>query len=279
MQAKQIQEHLRLQVHSHRPGFKTVGLHQGQLNLDPILNIDLFQMSQPVFPPHPHAGFSAVTYVLPESPGSFQNRDSLGDQSLIAPGSIHWTQAGSGVMHEEIPTAPGVEIWGFQIFVNLDPVAQLNPPKMLHADRSEIPVLDFEAGKIRVVAGSYQGQSSALGTLDTPVDFLDIEVYPQQTLRLSLEQPYAYFAFGISGTGSLAGQAFGAHQVATLSRTGDELLLSAQHEGLRVLIGGGQPLQQKVYWDGPFAMSTPEATLKAKQRYFQGEFGQLSASF
>jgi redox-sensitive bicupin YhaK (pirin superfamily) len=279
MQAKQIQAHLQLQTHTHSSGFRSAGLNHRQLNLDPILNIDLFHMSQPTFPPHPHAGFSAVTYLLPESLGSFQNRDSLGDQSLILPGSVHWTQAGSGVMHEEIPTVPGVDAWGFQIFVNLNPDAQLKPPKIFHADPAEIPILEYETGKVRVIAGSFQGRASHLNQLDTPVDFLDVQVDPHQTLLLPLEHPYAYFAFGIAGTGSLAEREFGAHQVATLSRDGDGVILRAQAEGLRLLIGGGEPLQQAVYWDGPFAMSRQDDTQKARQRFIKGDMGRLSPSF
>lgn len=279
MQAKSVQKHMILQTHHHTPGFQSVGLNQRQLNLDPILNIDLFHMSQPTFPPHPHAGFSAVTYILPESQGAFQNRDSRGDQSLILPGGIHWTQAGSGVMHEEVPTVPGVDVWGFQIFVNLHSDDQLKPPQMFHSAPTEIPLLASESGTVRIVTGSYQGQAAHIQGLHTPVDLLDVQVYPGQRLVLSLEHPYAYFVFGIAGAGQVAEQAFAAQQVMTLSPEGSTLLLSAQEEGLRLLLGGGAPLQQAVHWDGPFAMSTRDRTLQARQRFLSGEMGQLLPSF
>jgi len=76
-------------------------------------------MRAPIFPPHPHTGFSAVTYMFEDSAGSFQNRDSLGDRALIHPGDLHWTQAGSGLMYEEVPSLPGTLCHGAQIFVNL----------------------------------------------------------------------------------------------------------------------------------------------------------------
>jgi redox-sensitive bicupin YhaK (pirin superfamily) len=61
------------------PGFSVAGLRpDASLTLDPFLSIDAFHMSQATFPPHPHAGFSAVTYMLPESPGAFTNRGSRG---------------------------------------------------------------------------------------------------------------------------------------------------------------------------------------------------------
>jgi redox-sensitive bicupin YhaK (pirin superfamily) len=33
-------------------------------DLDPVIGIDQFSMRGPVFVPHPHAGFSAVTYLF-----------------------------------------------------------------------------------------------------------------------------------------------------------------------------------------------------------------------
>jgi redox-sensitive bicupin YhaK (pirin superfamily) len=37
--------------------------------MDPFLGIDSYVMPQPFFPPHPHAGMSAVTLMLPEADG------------------------------------------------------------------------------------------------------------------------------------------------------------------------------------------------------------------
>ncbi|MFB2920991.1 MULTISPECIES: pirin family protein [Aerosakkonema] len=104
---------------SHRNGFSDYNLHdQLGVSLDPFLNLVDFHMSQPTFKPHPHAGFSAVTYMFEDSEGAFINRDSLGDRSRIAPGDLHWTQAGSGMLHEEVPERAGVDCHGLQMFVN-----------------------------------------------------------------------------------------------------------------------------------------------------------------
>ncbi|MFI8949662.1 pirin family protein [Streptomyces sp. NPDC053750] len=50
----------------------------------------------------PHAGFSAATYMFDDSSTRLHNRDSLGDTSLIEPGGLHWTVAGSGIVHDEV---------------------------------------------------------------------------------------------------------------------------------------------------------------------------------
>lgn len=56
--------------------FSGFGLRDPKLHvaIDPFLSVDYFRMSAPTFPPHPHAGFSAVTYLfyplIPRPPSS-----------------------------------------------------------------------------------------------------------------------------------------------------------------------------------------------------------------
>jgi len=122
-----------------RPGFDAARILQRDIEFDPYVQVDHFWMSRATFPPHPHAGFSAITLLFEDSEGkfkrslrwaqilmcyriaigSFTNRDSLGTNMLIHPGDTHWTVAGKGVVHEEIPVKEGVPSHGLQIFCNL----------------------------------------------------------------------------------------------------------------------------------------------------------------
>ena len=54
----------------------------------PVLVLDHFRIDAPVFGPHPHAGFSAVSYVLEDSPGALRSRDTPAMTSS-------WVRAGS----------------------------------------------------------------------------------------------------------------------------------------------------------------------------------------
>lgn len=100
--------------------FRAYGLHGSDPALtDPFLGIDHAWMSAPTFPPHPHAGFSAVTYLFLDSETGIANRDSLGNSTPIEPGGLHWTAAGRGVVHEENPAVLGSTAHLLQIFANL----------------------------------------------------------------------------------------------------------------------------------------------------------------
>ncbi|WP_174273605.1 pirin family protein [Sphingomonas bacterium] len=145
---------------------------------DPFLNVDHFRMTGPTFPPHPHAGFSAVTYVLPESVNGMRNRDSRGDRSLIPPGGLHWTAAGSGIVHEEVPDRPGIVTEGMQIFIR-QPVAQEEAPAVIHhVEADQIPTAALpEGGWMRLLAGSFE---TLVAPFEAPsaLVLLDLELAP-----------------------------------------------------------------------------------------------------
>lgn len=96
-------------------GLKGVDIMARDYPIEPFLVFTEYLMDAPVFGPHPHAGVSVMTYMLPDSKESFINRDSFGDFSEIEPGGLHITQAGKGIQHDEFPKVMGVETHGFQI--------------------------------------------------------------------------------------------------------------------------------------------------------------------
>lgn len=87
-------------------------------HIDPFLVISYFRMTGPVFPPHPHAGFSVATDIFPESRIGFWNRGSLGTENLIPPGALYRTVTGRGVLHEETMAHLGLAAAGFHIRIN-----------------------------------------------------------------------------------------------------------------------------------------------------------------
>lgn len=75
--------------------------------LDPFLMLDEFG---PIdhkpgeakgAPFHPHRGFQTVSYILE---GELQHTDSLGNHGILKSGDVQWMTAGSGVIHDEVPT-------------------------------------------------------------------------------------------------------------------------------------------------------------------------------
>lgn len=250
-------------------------------HMDPFLAFDHFEMAQPFFPPHPHAGFSAVTYIFPESPNGFCNRDTLGARVTIDPGDVHWTAAGRGLMHEEVPIKRGIVCHGLQIFVNLHSSKKWMAPQILHADAHEIPRVSAGGAEVRVIAGSHDGTLAALRP-PTDVTLLDIVLGPGAVFLHHPEAGETRFVYVIDGIVE-AGPEHGAKRLAKgdaagLSATGDEVRLRTG-SGAHVVVAGGRPLREPVVFDGPFCMNTRQDIARAFDDFQAGKMGRLQASF
>jgi redox-sensitive bicupin YhaK (pirin superfamily) len=262
---------------------EVAGLRGGHPWMDPFLTIDHFVMREPSIRPHPHAGFSAVTVMFEDSPGSFTNRDSLGTVTTIEPGGVHWTQAGSGIVHEEVPSRPPAAGHGAQIFVDLPSALEESPPNLHHLEPSQVPVVDLAGGQVRVITGGFGGVESPLRP-DRDVALLDVTLLPGSSITVPAPADRSAFVLAIRGNGRVgpAGEEEALppdHAVGFADGDGNVVRIVAGDDGLQFLFGGGSPLRQPTHWVGGVAMSTPERAVAAARRFQAGEMGHLDPSF
>jgi redox-sensitive bicupin YhaK (pirin superfamily) len=251
------------------------------LLMDPFLAIDSFHMAQPFFRPHPHAGFNAVTYMLPDSPGGFVNRDSLGHRDLIGPGTLHWTAAGSGMMHEEVPWERGLTATGLQIFVNLAAVDKMRRPEALHLDSGDVPVVLHDGSSTLVVAGAHDGTRSPLRP-PTDVTILHVTLEPGATWNHSAQSGHTRFLVALGGTVTVEpeGTEIEPDGSGFWSTEGETIAVSNHSNAAsRFVVAGGSPLDEPVVFHGPFCMNTTAQIDDAVRRYHSGAMGHLDASF
>ena len=245
------------------------------VDLDPFLNNDLFHMSGPVFAPHPHAGFSAVTYLLDDSTSPMHNLDSLGDDGLIQPGGVHWTVAGSGIVHNEYVEHPGRMAHGAQIFVGLPVDSEEVAPSSTRFTPQELPVIAIaEGSRIRVVAGQLMGQTSPV---DEPagVQLYDVTLRPNERLELPFDPAFRGFFMTVDG----AAQVSLDEQHLDLGPTGlvvfepgdGSIAVTASAIGVRLLVGAGQPIRTPGQWNGGFHFTSRSRLAAAVERYQRGE--------
>lgn len=272
-----------LRLGSHGRGFTDYTLSPDSgLAIDPFLVLSDFQMPQPFFPPHPHAGFSVMTYMFPDSPGAFINRDSLGDHSRIEPGALHWTQAARGIQHEEVPEVPGQGCHGLQMWVNLAAQHKHADPGAAHVDAADIPEQRPAPGvRLRVVAGS-SGEARARYETLTEFTLLDVYLEPGATLLHRLPAGDNAFLMAIDGAGAVVGPAgptaVGEHTVALFDHEGEQLRVRAGDRPFHCLLAHGRPLGEPVVFGGPFVMNTHGQIAAARERFARGEMGRLEPS-
>jgi redox-sensitive bicupin YhaK (pirin superfamily) len=243
----------------------------------PIVMLDDFRATISPFPPHPHAGFSAVTYVFPDSPGGLRSRTSRGDDLVVGPGGIVWTEAGRGIIHEERPSERGRALHGAQIFVNLHARNKLAEPRVYGLRSDQIP-LWRESGRdrVRVIAGAFAEARSPLALLE-PFSFLDIDLQS----RITLDLPYAHNAlfYALEGTAEIrAGEEtrrISSKEVLAARSGGGSLSMEAIH-GAKVLFLSGADPRERTVIRGPFIMNNNSQIADSIARYETGAMGHLS---
>lgn len=196
-----------IQRANHGSHFRAYGLRGLAAMINPFLGVDHAWMSAPTFPPHPHAGFSAVSYVFLDSETGIDNRDSLGTLNLIRPGGLHWATAGSGIVHEEVPAEAGKTVHSLQIFVNLARERQNIAPFALTVEPEDVPVVQLPGAKVRVPVGSFNDARSPL-LPPTEVTMLDISLEEGAELAVPVAAGHCAFVMPIFGMVAVDGQRF-----------------------------------------------------------------------
>jgi redox-sensitive bicupin YhaK (pirin superfamily) len=255
--------------------------------LSPFLLLDYAGPAQ--FPPaqqprgvgvHPHRGFETVSIVYE---GEVAHRDSTGAGGTIGPGDVQWMTAASGILHEEFHspdfTRRGGPLEMVQLWVNLPARSKMQPPgyqNILDADIPSVPLPDG-AGRVRVIAGNYQGHTGPART-HTPMDVWDLRLNAGQRTRLPLVNGHTAALVVLRGRVRVNGGAEASDaQLVQLGREGEALDIEASTDAVLLFLGG-EPIGEPVVGHGPFVMNTREEIIQAFHDFQNGRFGQMAAS-
>lgn len=267
------------------PGFLVARLSESMFGLgglDPFIAGDEFVMGEPTFPPHPHAGFSAVTWMFEDGDGAFTNRDTFSPGPVqIEPGALHWTAAGRGMLHEEVPTVPGRAAHGIQLFVDLPRALKQAPPRALHAARSDVQVAGADGARVRVVLGAHGAVRSPLAP-PTPVTLLDVALDRGARVVHRAPADENVLVWVRRGAARVNGVDVAAHHAARLApgaSPADVVALEGVDARTELAVLHGRPLGQPLLAHGPFVGSSPEELRGYVERYQRGEMGRLAPSF
>jgi redox-sensitive bicupin YhaK (pirin superfamily) len=262
---------------------------------DPFLLLDEFHSEKREeyskgFPWHPHRGIETITYVLK---GEIKHEDSLGNRGMIRAGDLQWMTAGSGIIHQEMPSGDenGV-LWGFQLWANLPASHKMMKPRYREIKSGRVPELFMEKGlKVRIICGEVNGVEGPVQEIATDPEYLDITVPPEEKFFHITTQGHTVFAYVIEGTGYFDRErdpaAFEVEgeryirpgrdctigpETLVLYGDGDSIEVTAGNKGVRFLLISGKPIREPVAWYGPIVMNTKEELKIAFEEYRQGSF-------
>lgn len=220
--------------------------------------------------PHPHIGLSTVTYLFE---GEGLHRDSLGTVQRILPGEVNWMTAGAGIVHSErMYPGPSGRLFGVQIWVALPRHLEESEPSFQHYAADAVPVLPLEGATVRVIAGSLFGASSQVRT-SSPLFYADAQLPAGSQLHLAPEYPERA-AYVLEGRVTIGSQPLRAGEIGFLTG-GTNALLHAE-ETSRVLLLGGEPLDEPRYISWNFVSSSQERLRQAEDHWRQQRFPRIA---
>jgi len=256
---------------------KSLDLQLFGKSASPVVICDDFRVRGRPFGPHPHAGFSTITYVLEDSPGELRSRDSLGNDLVVGPGGIVWTEAGSGMMHEESSADPGRELHGLQIFVNLSSKRKFTEPRVLRLDRGGVPQWRSDAGdSVQVVVGGYDGVLSPLVPAES-FTLLDVKLRRKVTFEVGNDHNALVYVL----TGAVVIHSDGREQNVQAEHAvafhggGRVVVFPASHPAQFLLLSGPE-IREPVLMHGPFIMNDLAQINAAFARFRAGKMGHLA---
>jgi len=242
---------------------------------------------------HPHRGFETVTIAFQ---GEVEHHDSTGKKGIIKPGDVQWMTAGRGIIHQEYHskefTRQGGTFEMCQLWVNLPKRNKMVRPGYQAIESDKIPVVNLplnaedgteSLGQARIIAGNLDSTKGAAKTF-SPVQMWDVSL---PNAGSEVEFPFAadhncmvFVRRGsvevLSGEGEdLESSTLGPQDLALMRKDGSDLLkLRVVEPDSKVIIMGGEPLNEPIANRGPFVMNTQQQLNEAMMDYRNGKMGR-----
>jgi redox-sensitive bicupin YhaK (pirin superfamily) len=226
--------------------------------------------------PHPHIGLATVTYLFN---GELLHRDSLGTVQAIRPGEVNWMTAGSGIAHSErTPQEMRVansDLFGIQSWVALPLNEEERTPAFAHHDAGELPVVEGEGKRVRLIAGALYGARSPVQML-SEMFYADVELDGGARLPLPAEHEERA-AYVVQGSVALEGDGgtFEAGQLLVFKPGAEVTLAATESSPARLMLLGGEPMdgRRHIWWN--FVSSSSERIEQAKEDWKAGRFAPV----
>jgi redox-sensitive bicupin YhaK (pirin superfamily) len=227
--------------------------------------------------PHPHRGFSPVTFIFK---GGVHHRDSRGNDSTIYEGGAQWMNAGMGMIHSERPPKDIHEIGGrqeiIQLWINTPSKNKMDQPRYIPLSKAEAPSATSEDGK--VIASVFSGEIvGVMGPIPSQAIVNSATLTFEKDGEISIPLPADHNALIYLLDGQLQVEGFGLVDelnIVHFKNDGDGISLKATQD-TRVLLLSGQPLNEDVVSYGPFVMNTQTEIMEAMRDYQMGKMGVL----
>ena len=227
--------------------------------------------------PHPHRGFTPVTFVIE---GEVHHRDSRGNNQIAKKGEVQWMHAGAGIIHSERPSQNLVEQNGtqeiIQLWINSPSDKKMKQPKYQYVQEENIPFF-FSDDKLihnKLIAGNFHGLK---GEIETESDLIVLwcKAKFEGTETINITNDFNAMLYLISGELRITGYGMVEKESLIIFENNSETFEITAKSDAEFLILSGEPINEKVVQQGPYVMNSETQILEAMRDYQMGKMGVL----
>lgn len=250
-------------------------LHHAELKVP-----EHIQVLQSGVGPHPHRGFSPVSFIFQ---GGVHHRDSRGNDNVVYAGGTQWMNAGMGMIHSERPPAD-IQLHGgvqelIQLWVNTPAKHKMDIPSYQPLTKEDTPTIISADGltQINIIAGQLEAVKGPIHTLSA-VNTFTVNMKKGAKYFFDIPLSHNAFIYLMQGQISVTGNSVIEEKyVASFQLDGDGFELEALAD-THLFIGTGEPLNEPVASHGPFVMNNQTEIMEAIRDYQMGKMGVLIES-
>lgn len=237
---------------------REIGYHDTK-EFDPFLMLDAFDSTNPSdyvkgFPWHPHRGIETITYLID---GTIEHGDSMGNSGVIGPGDCQWMTAGSGIIHQEMPK-PSKRMLGAQLWLNLPAKDKMAKPAYRPIEKSGIPVVDIDRGRVHIICGPWLDVKGAIEGDYVKTLYLDVELDSNAVIEFETDPDHTVFVYVIEGDALFGDSQSVSEKHVVLFNQGSRFKAVTSSNPVRFLLMSGKPLREPIAWGGPIVMNTQD---------------------
>ena len=228
--------------------------------------------------PHPHRGFSPVTFIFK---GTLRHQDSRGNTAVISEGGTQWMHAGRGIIHSERPGIELVKNGGdqefIQFWVNTPSKYKMEEPYYLPITHQDTPKIIENGAEIAVVAGTYETIKGP-AEVYSPQTLLRIKAENDSHVQIKLPKTYNTLLYVLNGELLISEKKISPKNMVWFENDGEVInIISSKQSNFIIL--SGEPINENISAYGPFVMNSQDEINQAILDYQNGKMGVLNEQF
>lgn len=224
-------------------------------------------------PPHPHRGFSPITFMFE---GSIEHEDSLGNKKVIGDNEVQWINAGRGLIHSEKADKEFIErggrSQGIQLWINTPKAQKMLEPTYQPITKDEIVLIEKEGVELRLVSGKYLDKKGPAKS-DVFTAMLRMKSGSEQTFSFPVSNNVAFYVLEgeLKVNDNVTAKQ---HSLIAFEHEEAEIKLNASSDA-KLLLMAGDPINEPLVTHGPFVMTSQTEIMEAMRDYQEGKMGFL----